>query len=91
MTDQSQTARKLSRAERNAMRHLANLQNSWVNPRSIPNGNGHTSSGGANGKMLKSLCEAGLIAWGKAPQHSFYGYRITAAGLAALTEDGING
>lgn len=71
----------LTRADLNILRYLAKHQDAWVNAFSIPDGNGHTSNGGANGKRLSALTKAGFIRYGKEPQHSLRGYQITQRGL----------
>lgn len=70
-----------TRADLNILRYLAKRPNDWVNAYSIPDGNGHTSSGGANGKRLSALTQSGFIRYGKEPQHSLRGYQITQRGM----------
>lgn len=77
----SDTPPVLTRADMNILRYLAKHPNIWVNAYSIPNGNGHTSGGGASGKRLSALSRAGFIRYGKEPQHSLRGFQITQRGL----------
>lgn len=82
MADSGTTeAPTFTRADLNILRYLAKRPNAWVPAMSIPNGNGHTSSGGADGKRLSALKQAGYIRYGKEPQHSLCGYQITQRGL----------
>jgi hypothetical protein len=70
----------LTRGDLNILRCLAKCPDDWTMAAHIPDGNGHTSGGGASGVRLKRLLDDGLIRYGKDPQHSFYGYQITQRG-----------
>jgi hypothetical protein len=76
---------KLTKRHVSALSYLA-AAGGWRSALSIPNGNGHTSGGGATYATLSELKRYGLIDYGKAEMHSYYGYRITDAGRAALSE-----
>lgn len=73
----------MSKANRIILEHLAKVAG-WVSPSHIPNGRGYTHPRPARGDRLSELKKLGLIEYGKEPQHSFYGYRITVAGRRAL-------
>lgn len=76
---------KLTKRHLRALGYLGS-QLGWANQTWIPDGNGHTSSGGASNATMRELKHAGYVEYGKEPQHSHYGYRITDAGRAALSE-----
>ena len=74
---------KLTKRHLNALKYLATVDG-FAPQRSIPDGNGHTSTGGASSATMSDLKTNGLAIYGKEPWHSLYGYRITEAGRQAL-------
>ncbi|TWH02470.1 hypothetical protein L614_001800000040 [Ochrobactrum sp. J50] len=78
---------KLTKRHLRALKYLATVDG-FALQRSTPDGNGHTSTGGASSATMSDLKTNGLVNYGKEPWHSLYGYRITEAGRAALRERG---
>ncbi len=58
---------------------LAQRQGTWTIPTGIPDLKGNL--GKVSGVALNELRLAGLIEYGKEPQHSLHGYRLTALGI----------
>ncbi len=58
---------------------LAQREGSWTIPTGIPDLKGNL--GKVSGAALRDLQLAGLIEYGKEPQHSLHGYRLTALGI----------
>lgn len=75
---------KLTKAEFRALIYLSS-QLVFVPGSHIPNGNGHVATGGATASTIHGLRAKRLIEFGKEPQQSIYGYRITPAGRLALS------
>jgi hypothetical protein len=75
---------KLTKAHMRALSYLSS-QLTFVSQRSIPNGNGHTSGGGATSQTMAELKREGLVELGKTSIQTHYGYRITPAGRQALS------
>lgn len=76
----------MKRSERNVLQRLANLSG-WTNAYALPDGNGYCDGRRhASGYVLRDLRARGLVEYGKEPQHSLNGYRITDAGRAALAQ-----
>lgn len=74
---------------RNILRYLAERESQWVAQTRIPDGRGYNTNGRcARGDILRQLRHEGLVEYGKEPLHSLYGYRITPAGLAAISTTG---
>ncbi|QGA58246.1 hypothetical protein [Brucella sp. 2280] len=74
---------KLTKRHMHALKYLATLDG-FAPQRYIPDGNGHTSTGGASSATMSELKRAGFVEYGKEPRHSLYGYRITETGCQAL-------
>lgn len=72
---------KLSRRHKNVLEFLSRFDG-WCPPARLPDGNGRHC--GASAETTRELSRAGLVNYGKEPQHSLYGYRITEAGRRAL-------
>jgi hypothetical protein len=75
---------KLSRSFTNVLKKLAEKPEVYHNGYVLPNGHGHTHPHGATGTTLINMKQAGLIEYGKEPEHSHYGWKITPAGIEAL-------
>ena len=58
---------------------LAQRQGVWTIPTGIPDLKGNL--GKVSGVVLRELRLAGLTEYGKEPQHSLHGYRLTALGI----------
>lgn len=73
---------------RNVLAHLsAQPDGAWVPQQSLPDGKGFNTCGRcARGEVLREMRQSGWIEYGKEPQHSLYGYRITPEGKRALAE-----
>lgn len=70
---------KLTKRHMNALRHLAN-RGGWTLHSRIPDGNGHCSGNTcASTETMRELEGFGFVQYGKEPQHSLFGYRITDA------------
>lgn len=75
---------KLTKRHHRAIAYLGS-QLTWVQQTWIPDGNGHTSRGGASNATMRDLRDVGYVEYGKDAQQSHYGYRITPAGREALS------
>ncbi len=76
---------KLTKRHVRALSYLSS-QLTWTPQFSIPDGNGHTTRGGASNETMRELRTEGLVEYGKNPNQSYYGYRITPAGREALSK-----
>lgn len=72
---------KLKPTYRNILKALADNEG-WVPGFRLLDGNGR--AGCARGEVLSAMKAEGLISYGKDPQHSLNGWKITDAGCAAL-------
>lgn len=73
---------KLTPSFRNVLEALSKVPDEYVLANRLPDGNGRR--GGASGIKLKQMKDSGLIEYGKKPQASMYGFRITDAGRRAM-------
>lgn len=73
---------------RNVLAHLsAQPEGVWVPQQSLPDGKGFNTRGRcARGEVLREMRQSDWIEYGKEPQQSLYGYRITPEGKRAFAE-----
>ena len=75
---------KLTKRHTIALRYLSRHDH-YVAQRSIPDGNGHITGYGASHETMTELKRAGFVEYGRNPNQSYSGYRVTEAGRAALS------
>lgn len=76
---------KLTNSFRHVLQALMRNPDRWTPGTQLPNGHGYCSDlRNASGVTLRAMRDQGLIEYGRDPQHSHNGYRITDAGRAAL-------
>jgi hypothetical protein len=76
---------KLTPSYRNVLIELVTTPHAFTAASCLPDGNG--LAGRASDLKLRNMMAAGLIEFGTTGGQSFYGYRITEAGRAALTSE----